>query len=299
VEERVTCASDAQALREPADSGTTVPQMPGKSPWPAIEVQGSMKASKTIDIRGRRLGGPRPLICSPLVGTTAAQLLREARAVLRKKPDVIEWRVDHFAAIADTKAVLEAGRALRRMLAGKPLIFTRRAAREGGRPTGLKAADVAQLYEAIGAEKLADFVDFEMGNDTNLVRKVVATAHRQRMRVILSYHNFTRTPKPAVLLQRFRLAERLGADVAKVAVMPRDRSDVLALLQATAEADAKLRIPLISMSMGPLGAVTRMVGGVFGSTLSFAVGHGSSAPGQPPIADLEAVFDVLERSRGK
>jgi 3-dehydroquinate dehydratase-1 len=80
--------------------------------------------------------------------------------------------------------------------------------------------------------------------------------------------------------------------------MPRDRKDVLALLAATVDADAKGRIPLISMSMGPLGAVTRMVGGVFGSSLSFAIGEGSSAPGQMPIADLEAVYGVLRRARG-
>ena len=80
--------------------------------------------------------------------------------------------------------------------------------------------------------------------------------------------------------------------------MPRDRDDVLALLAATSQAEAKARIPLISMSMGPLGAVTRMIGGVFGSSLSFAVGAGSSAPGQLPIADLAAVYEILARTRG-
>ncbi len=87
-------------------------------------------------------------------------------------------------------------------------------------------------------------------------------------------------------MQRFLEAERLGGDVAKVAVMPRDCADVLTLLAATAQADAKSRIPLISMAMGPFGSVTRMIGGEFGSSLSFAVGEGSSAPGQIPIADL-------------
>ena len=52
------------------------------------------------------------------------------------------------------------------------------------------------------------------------------------------------------------------------------------------------------MSMGPLGAVTRMIGGVFGSSLSFAVGEGSSAPGQMPIADLVAVYEIIRRARG-
>jgi 3-dehydroquinate dehydratase-1 len=296
VEEGITCASGAQALRESAYSGTTVPEMPGASPWPVIEVQGSMNASKTIDIRGRKLGGHSPLICCPLVAGTATQLLREARAVLAKDPDVLEWRVDYFGDIADTKAVIKAGRDLRRALGGKPLIFTRRSPREGGQPTGLRASGVVRLYEAIAAAGLADFLDFEMSNEASHVRKVLDTAHR---RVILSYHNFSRTPGARTLRERFLKADRLGADVAKVAVMPHDRFDVLALLLATAQADAKSRIPLISMSMGPLGAVTRMVGGLFGSTLSFAVGKGSSAPGQLPIADLRTAFELLERSRGR
>ena len=85
---------------------------------------------------------------------------------------------------------------------------------------------------------------------------------------------------------------------AKVAVMPRDLDDVLTLLTATRAASKKLRIPLISMSMGPLGAVTRMMGGVFGSSLSFAVGAAASAPGQVPIEDLNTALAILQKSMG-
>jgi 3-dehydroquinate dehydratase-1 len=52
------------------------------------------------------------------------------------------------------------------------------------------------------------------------------------------------------------------------------------------------------MAMGPLGAVTRMVGGVFGSSLTFAVGAASSAPGQVPIEELNTVLAVLQKSMG-
>jgi 3-dehydroquinate dehydratase-1 len=83
-----------------------------------------------------------------------------------------------------------------------------------------------------------------------------------------------------------------------VQVMPRDRADVLRLLAATAEADHKARIPLISMSVGPLGSVTRMVGGLFGSWLSFGVGESASAPGQIPLRDLVTVYDIIRRARG-
>ncbi|MCC6379198.1 MAG: type I 3-dehydroquinate dehydratase [Burkholderiales bacterium] len=257
-----------------------------------------MEREKRFEVRGRLMGGETPLVCTPLVGRTREAVLAEAANVVAKKPDVVEWRVDFFAAIADTQAVVDTGRALRAAVGETPVIFTRRSVNEGGTPIPLDDAGVVALYDAVGAAGLVDFLDFEMGNDPAQVRSVVATARAQRTRVILSYHNFGYTPGQDFLVGRFLEAERLGADVAKVAVMPRDRMDVLTLLSATATAHAKGGIPLISMSMGPLGAVTRMVGGLFGSSLSFAVGDAASAPGQMPIADLAAVYGVIARARG-
>src|SRR5512139_1891522 len=254
-----------------------------------------MDPAKVIDIRGRKLGGETPLICTPIVGRTRERVLAEAASVVAKKPDVVEWRVDFFGAIGEAAAVLETGRALRAAIGDLPLIFTRRSAREGGEATPLDDDGVVRLYDAVGAAGFVDFLDFEMGNDAAHVQRVRDDARGHGTRVILSYHNFGYTPGRAFLVQRFLEAERLGGDVAKVAAMPRDRMDVLTLLAATAEADAKAKIPLISMSMGALGSVTRMVGGAFGSSLSFAVGEAASAPGQIPIADLVAVYDVLRR----
>ncbi len=257
-----------------------------------------MKTGKGIVVRNRTLGGDTPLICTPLVGRSHDAVLGEAATVVAKKPDSIEWRVDYFAEIGTTAAVLATARALREAVGELPVIFTRRSTREGGEPIPIDDDEVVRLYDAVAASRLVDFIDFEMGNDPEHIRRVRESTRAHSNRLILSYHNFGYTPGFDFLVQRFLEAERLGADVAKVAVMPRDRRDVLTLLAATAEADDKGSIPLISMSMGPLGSVTRMVGGVFGSSLSFAVGDTASAPGQIPIADLAAVYDIIRRARG-
>jgi len=256
------------------------------------------KHIKAVDARGRKLGGETPLLCAPLVGRTRERVLAEAATVIAQKPDVIEWRVDFFEAIGDTKAVIETAQALRGLAGKLPIMFTRRSAREGGEPMAIGDDAVVDLYAEISASRLVDFIDFEMGNDPEHVRRVRASTKAHHVRLILSYHNFSYTPGVEFLVGRFLEAERLGADVAKVAVMPRDRMDVLTLLAATAQADDKARIPLISMSMGPLGSVTRMVGGLFGSWLSFAVGASASAPGQIPIGDLVTVYDIIRRARG-
>ena len=253
---------------------------------------------KIIAARGRKLGGEPPLICTPLVGRSRERILAEAASVVAKKPDVIEWRVDFFEGIGDTAAVLDVARALRTAAGELPIIFTRRSTKEGGESIAIGDEEVVRLYDAVGESRLVDFIDFEMGNDPEHVRRVRESTRAHETRLILSYHNFGYTPGREFLVQRFLEAERLGADVAKVAVMPRDRTDVLTLLAATAEADTKGGIPLISMAMGPLGSVTRMIGGVFGSSLSFAVGEAASAPGQIPIADLNAVYDIIRRARG-
>lgn len=256
------------------------------------------KQIKAVDARGRKLGGETPLLCTPLVGRTRERLLAEATSVLRQKPDLVEWRVDFFDAIANTKAVIETTRALRGIVGKRPVIFTRRAEKEGGERIAIGDAEVVELYSAVAATKLVDFIDFEMDNDPEHLRRVREFTRRHEIRLILSYHNVGYTPGHAYLVDRFLEAERLGADVAMVQVMPRDRADVLRLLAATAEADDKSRIPLISISLGPLGSVTRMVGGLFGSWLSFAVGESASAPGQIPVGDLVTIFDIIRRSRG-
>jgi 3-dehydroquinate dehydratase-1 len=257
-----------------------------------------MKHPLVLDPRGRKPGGDTPVICTPLVGRTRDRVLAEAASILPKSPDLLEWRVDHFGAIEDTAAVIETLQALRSATGRLPIIFTCRAEKSGGHRIALGPPQVADLCEAVAATRLAAFVDFELDNDPALVQRVRQSTHAQDVRLILSYHNVSYTPGHDFMVDRFLEAERLGADVAMVHVKPRDRADVLRLLAATAEADTKVRIPLISMSIGPLGSVSRIIGGLFGSCLTFAVGEKASAPGQIPIGDLVTILDIIRRARG-
>ena len=84
------------------------------------------------------------------------------------------------------------------------------------------------------------------------------------------------------------------ADLPKLAVMPRCRSDVLELLAATAEmADHHPETPVITMSMGALGAVSRLAGETFGSAMTFANPGQASAPGQVSLDIVNEVLDAL------
>jgi 3-dehydroquinate dehydratase-1 len=258
-----------------------------------------MQHAKAIQLNGQAIaGGKLPLICTPLVGRTQDKLMSELAIVLPKKPDVLEWRVDFFEQISDTVLVIAAAEAIKKAAGSIPLLFTRRSTFEGGEKIALNEDQVIAMYAAVCKSKHIDLIDYEMANDGANIVRVREAAKTNGIKLVLSFHNFSYTPALETLAAKFLTADQLGADVAKVAVMPRDIDDVLTLLTATRQASKKLRIPLISMSMGPLGAVTRIVGGVFGSALSFAVGAASSAPGQVPIEDLNLVLEVLQKSMG-
>jgi 3-dehydroquinate dehydratase-1 len=253
---------------------------------------------KPILVAGKALAdGALPAVCAPLVARDRAGLRAEAAAVAALGPDLLEWRVDFFEGIAGTAEVVALAGEIRRA-SRLPLLFTRRSAREGGQPIGLSEQEVATLCQAVCAAGGADLVDFEMDSDLRHLSAVREAARAHGIGLVLSFHDFAGTPDRAALVRRFAQAHRLGADVAKVAVMPRTLEDVVSLLGATQEASASLPIPVVSMAMGALGAVTRLCGGVFGSALSFGMGQGASAPGQLPLADLRAGLEILRRAGG-
>ena len=92
--------------------------------------------------------------------------------------------------------------------------------------------------------------------------------------------------------------QECGADLLKLAAMPTDAEDVLTLLSATWEMKEKYaRQPLITMSMGGTGIVSRLSGEIFGSALTFGSAGVASASGQIGVSELRNVLDLLHRSQ--
>jgi 3-dehydroquinate dehydratase-1 len=255
------------------------------------------RSTKPLQVDGVPIANGRvPAVCVPLVAATAPAILDEVSAIVQQSPDVLEWRVDHYAGVVDVENVVALARGIREAAPRTPLIFTRRCEREGGAPTRLDDDRAMALYEAICSARCAEFVDYELGNGTANFARVRAVAHEHGVGVIGSFHDFSGTPDAGVLAAKFEQAKREGADVAKVAVMPADARDVLTLLDATWRAARALDMPLIGMAMGSLGVLTRIAGHLFGSSLTFAAGERASAPGQMPIDALRSAIGLIDQA---
>lgn len=254
------------------------------------------RKKRTVKTRGIEVGGEEPIVCAPLVGQDAEELTKECERILPKRPDMIEWRADFFKHLADTKRTIEAANAIREAIGDVPLLFTIRSEREGGQPIALTDDEVAELIVNVCQSGRVDLVDYELRNNEQNTRAVFDAAKQNGVYVVMSYHNFDHTPEESSIIEKFREMERRGAHIAKVAVMPRDRKDVIVLFEATGKANEQLSIPIISISMGKQGSISRVLGWMFGSAVTFAVGDESSAPGQIPIEEMRATLRQIKKA---
>ena len=240
-------------------------------------------------VRNINLGEGIPKVCVPLVGKTLPELLEEAALAREAGADLAEWRADHLAEPAGAAELLGP---LRAALGELPLLFTFRTAAEGGAREIPSAAYEKLLLEA-AASGCVDLVDVELFRGEDLCRKVINFT-RGRQAVVLSSHDFAATPGREVLEERLERMHALGADIPKLAVTPHSPEDVLTLLAATLAFRQKHPgCPVITISMGELGMLSRVAGACFGSCLTFGAVRSASAPGQPAAAELKAALRML------
>lgn len=256
-----------------------------------------MGEPRHIELRGRPIGaGAFPLIITPLVGRTPAAIDAELEAIVPKQPDMLEWRIDFFEGIADRAQVQDTARSIRRAAGAVPILLTRRNITEGGHAVPISEQAVVDLLAGACEAQCVDLIDYELSNPAADMARLRAVSTANGVALVASYHNFECTPDLDTLVGRFAEAERRGADVAKVAVMPKDPQDVLTLLAATYCASRTIDVPLISMSMGGLGALSRVVGWMYGSAATFAVGKSSSAPGQITVEELRGMLSAMQHA---
>lgn len=140
---------------------------------------------------------------------------------------------------------------------------------------------------------LVDLIDVEAFMDEDSTAAHMRKLQELGVHTIASNHDFAATPVPEEMLRRLTRMQALGADVAKLAVMPGCPQDVLNLLQVTLTAYETLEIPVITMSMGKQGVVSRISGPLTGSALTFATAGEASAPGQIPVEKMREILDII------
>ena len=246
-------------------------------------------------IKGKIIGKGKPLVCVPVMESSKEEILRETRRLEEAHTEMIEWRVDAFENVESPNAIREILNEMKHIIKESILVYTFRSKNQGG-CKALSAADIYDIHQVAAESDVVDFIDVEYFEAKN-PQKEIAMLREMGAYVIASHHDFEQTPDPEVIRMLLEQIRESGADVVKLAVMPQNMWDVLHLLEETNRFHGNHPDhPLITLSMGAKGGISRVAGEFFGSCVTFGAGGQASAPGQLPVKQLEEILHILHQS---
>jgi 3-dehydroquinate dehydratase-1 len=191
--------------------------------------------------------------------------------------DVLELRVDLIEEDA-SQALAE----LKKL--GLPVIITNRMKQEGG---AWMRSEAERIQKLLALLPLADAVDIELCAEER--DTVVKRAKSTGKTVIISTHDFEKTPEPDVMVGIIDESFEAGADVAKLAVTANSLEDVLRLLEVTLNS----KRAVCAIAMGEIGRHSRVVTPIYGSVMTYGYVDAPTAPGQFRVDDLKYILKII------
>lgn len=214
-------------------------------------------------------------ICGCLTSDSVEGMLTQA---VDAECDLFEARLDLLADVSEIDRLSSLA---------KPLVATCMPKWEGGHFKG-REEDRLGLLESTFS--FADYVTLEYRTDANLLESFTRKAGESGVKVISSFHDFEKTPRLEELKE---LADGMleAADVAKIACKPKGFDDVLDLMSLHKHYESG---SVILLSMGQVGAPSRIIAPLAGSLLTYAsLGGVEAGPGQLTVSQLKEIFEAL------
>ncbi len=216
-------------------------------------------------------------ICTPVVGETIEQFLENLKKT-QEVSEFVELRVDTIRALS-----MDHMRTIREATHTES-ILTCRSKDEGGEYTDPEDQRVKLLQRGIG---LFEYVDLELST---------VQAHDfscdEKTKIILSYHNFIETPSYWDMQKVIFEMNKYKPDILKIATMVNEEYEAGKIYRMlTNKPKDENRIVI---GMGEKGRMTRILGPLLGSYLTFAsTPWGESAPGQIELEEMKKIYNII------
>ncbi len=211
------------------------------------------------------------MICVTIGRTRHKHAIAEYQSLAEQGVELVELRLDYIGRSID----------LTRLIKDRPIpcVITCRRKEDGGRWEKTEEERLMMLRSAIASG--VEYVDLE----EDIAAKVPRYGKTKR---IVSLHDFDGTPEDLESIPD-RLA-MLDADIVKVAAMANSFADVIRMLRTMESA----KVPMIGISMGDIGTVTRLLANRFGAPFTYSTTSSERkvAPGMLTYAQMKELYRV-------
>jgi len=221
----------------------------------------------------------RLLIAAPIIAERTGQALKKAQEAMQRGANLVEYRIDRMKAVTlETIITPEI-----------PCIITNRHPEEDKNSPGYycEPARLSKLKEAARImaknESIKEgYIDIE----SNFLKEdFLKHINRDKIKIIVSYHDFNKTPPMEYLEKICNQITNQGADILKIATMINEEEDIKRITDLRKYA----KIPAIIIGMGEKGKLTRVAPDNYLTFGALSKDEGS-APGQYTIEELIEYF---------
>ena len=137
----------------------------------------------------------------------------------------------------------------------------------------------------------ADYIDLDMESDLHFMEELIPTARSKGCDMILSYHDFQKTPQAEELERIVKDCRDAGADLVKVACQVNQTEDLVNLFHLY-----RHNFRMVVIGMGEKGIISRVAAPLLGAEFTFAsAGDGQeTAPGQISKERLKSILEQMK-----
>jgi len=208
----------------------------------------------------------------------AIELLQTANSL---QPDLIEIRLDNLVKHDCLKEIVSCTKI--------PLIATNKSTNQHGGFRGTETERQKILVDA--AKNGFEYVDVDLGTPNQ-----VQLIHRLRdvgAKVIVSFHDFERTPSSFELNKVHDELSDLDADVCKIITTANTVEDNLVVLDFVSKVSKQSK--MVCFAMGDCGKTSRLLSPVFGAFFTFACldEKTKTAKGQLTLQEMNLAYETL------
>jgi 3-dehydroquinate dehydratase type I len=194
--------------------------------------------------------------------------------------DLLEWRLDVTRDPELEKVLLQSP---------LPIISTVRSIEQGGHFSGSRQEQLGLLVQA--ATFGSSYVDWEFHPGESLPDGLSAI----REKVILSYHDYKKTPEERELETLFEQMAASSTGVVKMVTLAQRIEDNSSLLHLISRG-RKRGMEVVAFCLGSLGRISRLACPLMGGAFTYAAleSGAEAAPGQLTLARMRQLLELLK-----